>query len=141
MSNHKQNWLDSCPLKYRPLYYWQYVGDMFVLFKSSDHLKPFQVELNSCYVNISFTIETEQNKCLSKTNFSGVEPFWMLFTWHLQHWYYLRIWKNAFVICSNWSMFYSQLKLLREICHKNIYPENFIDRCFKMFLNRIYILK
>ena len=31
--------------------------------------------------------------------------------------------------------------LLREIFQKNGYPENFIDRCFKLFLNKIDILK
>ena len=31
--------------------------------------------------------------------------------------------------------------LLRETFQKNGYPENFIDRCFKLFLNRIHILK
>ena len=38
-------------------------------------------------------------------------------------------------------MLHQQLILLREIFHKNGYPENFIDRCFKLFLNRIHILK
>ena len=38
-------------------------------------------------------------------------------------------------------MFHQQLILLREIFQKNGYPENFIDRCFKLFLNRINILK
>ena len=38
-------------------------------------------------------------------------------------------------------MSYQQLILLREIFQKNGYPENFIDRCFKLFLNRIHILK
>ena len=38
-------------------------------------------------------------------------------------------------------MFHSKLILLREIFQKNGYPENFIDRCFKLFLNRIHILK
>ena len=38
-------------------------------------------------------------------------------------------------------MFHPQLILLREIFQKNGYPENFIDRCFKLLLNRIYILK
>ena len=48
---------------------------------------------------------------------------------------------RCFQICSSWSMFHQQLILLREIFQKNGYPENFIDRCFKLFLNRIYILK
>ena len=31
--------------------------------------------------------------------------------------------------------------LLRDILQKNGYPENLIDRCFKLLLNRIHILK
>ena len=61
----EQNWLDSCPLEYRPLYYQRYVADIFVLFKSSDHLKRFQSYLNSCHVNMSFTIETEESNKIS----------------------------------------------------------------------------
>ena len=37
LAHREQNWLDSCPLEYRPLYYQRYVDDMFVLSKSSDH--------------------------------------------------------------------------------------------------------
>ena len=37
---------------------------------------------------------------------------------------------------SNWTMFHPQLTL-----PKNSYPENFIDRFFKLFLNRIHISK
>ena len=45
-----------------------------------------------------------------------------------------------FRICSSWSVFYQQLILLRDIS-ENGYPENFIDRCFKLILNRIHIHK
>ena len=48
---------------------------------------------------------------------------------------------RCFQICSNWSMFHQQLILFREIFQKNGHTENFIDRCFKLFLNRIHILK
>ena len=47
--HHEQNWLDRCPLEYRWLYYRRYV-DIFVLFKSNNHLKRFQSYLNSCHV-------------------------------------------------------------------------------------------
>ena len=63
--HHEQNWLDNCPLEYRPSYYGRYVDDIFVLFKSSDHWKRFQSYLNSYHVNMSFTTETEQNKKIS----------------------------------------------------------------------------
>ena len=49
--------------------------------------------------------------------------------------------KHLSTKCSSWSMFHQQLILLRGIFQKNGYPENFIDRCFKLFLNRIHILK
>ena len=62
LAHHEQNWLESCTLEYRPSYYWRYVDDIFVLFKSSDHLKRFQSYSNSCHVNMPFTIESDQNK-------------------------------------------------------------------------------
>ena len=69
---HEQDWLDSCPLEYRPLYYRGYVDDIFVLFKSSDHLKWFQSYLNSSHVNLPFTIETEQNNKISFLNINVI---------------------------------------------------------------------
>ena len=48
---------------------------------------------------------------------------------------------RCFWICFSWSMFHQQLILLREIFQKNGYPENLIDRCFKLVLNKIQILK
>ena len=38
-------------------------------------------------------------------------------------------------------MFHQELRLLTEIFQKNGYPDNFIGRSFKLFLNRIHILK
>ena len=37
--------------------------------------------------------------------------------------------------------FHQQLIVLRDIFQKNGYPENFIDRCFKLLLNRSHILR
>ena len=65
LAHHEQNWLDSCPMKSRTWSYRQYVDDIFVLFKSSDHLNWFYIYLNSCHVNISFTIESEQKNKIS----------------------------------------------------------------------------
>ena len=54
---HEKNWLEHCPLEYRPLYYRRYVDDIFVLFNSAEHLKLFHSYLNFHHLNISFTIE------------------------------------------------------------------------------------
>ena len=161
LTHHEQDWLDSSPLEYRPLYYRRYVDDIFVLFKSSDHLKRFQSYLNSCHVSMSFTIETEQENKISfldvnvireqgefitsvyrKPTFSGVYTHFDSFlpdTYKIGMIYTLA--NRCFRICSSWSMFHQQLILLREIFKKNGNPENFIDRCFKLFLDRIHILK
>ena len=43
----------------------RYVDDIFLLFKSNDHLKYFQDFLNSCHINMSFSMETEKENKLS----------------------------------------------------------------------------
>ena len=132
-----------------------------MLFKSSDHLKRFQSYLNPCHVSMSFTIETEQKNKISfldanvireqgefitsvhrKPTFSGVYIHFDSFlpdTYKIGMTYTLA--KRCFRICSSWSLFHQQLILSREIFKKNGYPENFLYRCFKLFLDRIYSLK
>ena len=43
---HEKNWLEHCPLEYRPLYYRRYFDDIFALFNSAEHLKRFHSYLN-----------------------------------------------------------------------------------------------
>ena len=138
LSHHEQNWVDSCPLEYRPFYYWQYVGYIFVLFKSSDYLKPFPSYLNFCHVNKPFFLETEQNNKISfldvnviceqgkfmtsvyrKPTFSSGYNYFDSFspdTYKIGMIYTLV--NRYFLICSSWSMFHQQLVLLRELFWK-----------------------
>ena len=48
---------------------------------------------------------------------------------------------KCFCIYSDWTQFHTELTLLKEIFRKNGYPENFIDKCSKKFLNNIYFVK
>ena len=48
---------------------------------------------------------------------------------------------RCFRICSDWTHFHAELVLLKEIFRKNAYPENFIDKCFKRFLDNIRAIK
>ena len=57
----RKNWPKSCPLEYRPFYCRRSVDDIFVLFNSSEHLKPFQSLLNSGHANISFPTKNEKD--------------------------------------------------------------------------------
>ena len=58
---HRKNWLERCQLEYGPFYYQRYNDDIFVLLNSPEHLKRFYSYLNSCHVNISFTIANEKD--------------------------------------------------------------------------------
>ena len=67
LSYHEKNWLNSCPQGFKPVFYRRYVDDIFVFFKSNDHLKHFQEFLNSCHINMSFLTTIYR-----KPTFSGV---------------------------------------------------------------------
>ena len=146
---HEQNCWDSCSLEYRPLYDWRYVDDIFVFFKSSNHLKRFQSHLNSSHVNGLYQllschdISCDKTTCeYQKLTFSGAYIHFDSFlpdTYKVDMIYTLI--HTCFRISFNWSMFHSQLILLREIFQKNGCLENFIDRCFELLLNRNHILK
>ena len=62
---HEKDWLEHCPLEYRPLYYRRYVDDIFVLSNSAEHLKRFRSYLNSRHLIISFTIENKKDNRMS----------------------------------------------------------------------------
>ena len=51
---YEKKWLEQCPDKFKPVYYRRYVDDIFVLFKSRDHLIKFREYLNKCHPNMNF---------------------------------------------------------------------------------------
>ena len=61
MNFHEKNWLDECPLEFKPKYYRRYVDDIFVLFEREEHLIKFKEYLNSKHRNINFTSELEKD--------------------------------------------------------------------------------
>ena len=46
-----------------------------------------------------------------------------------------------FCISSNWTRFHNELIFLKRIFQKHGYPKNFIDKCFKKFLNNVHLVK
>ena len=71
----QSTWLEHYSLEYRPLYYWRYVDDTFVLFDSTEHLKCFRSYLNFCHLNISFTIENEKDNRVSFVNVNIIRAY------------------------------------------------------------------
>ena len=59
---YENKWLEQCPKKFKPVYYRRYVDDIFVLFRSQDHLVKFRDYFNKCHPNMNFTFEQEKNE-------------------------------------------------------------------------------
>ena len=51
LCHYEKNWLNECPSQFKPVVYKRYVDDIFVLFKSKEHLKRFANYMNSKYRN------------------------------------------------------------------------------------------
>ena len=62
---HEKKWFEQCPEEFKPVCYRRYVDDIFVLFRSQDHLIKFRDYFNKCHPNMNFTFEQEKNgNCL-----------------------------------------------------------------------------
>ena len=61
---HEQIWLNDCPEDFKPVYYRRYVDDIFLLFRSPEHLEKFTNYLHTKHENIKFIYEKESNNLL-----------------------------------------------------------------------------
>ena len=137
------------------------MDDTFILFSSEDHVKKFHKYINSRHKNMVFTFEVEKNNSLAfldvlitreetnfctslyrKPTFSGLYSNFKSFMpdsykkgliYTLLH--------RAFVLCCSWDKFHSEVCFLKEIFRKNLFPEFFIDRCVKIFLDKLFTVK
>ena len=147
LCHYEKLWLDSCPPEFKPVVYRRYVDDIFVLFKSKDHLLLFAKYMNTRHKNLKFTFDFEQNNSFSfldvkitrvsngfstaffrKATFSGVftnfdsfvfEPYKtdLIFT----------LLFGCFTICSDLQSFHLEVEQLRQIFKCNNYPVGLID--------------
>ena len=154
----EKNWLEHCPLEYRPLYYRRYFDDIFVLFVSAEHFKRFDNYFNSRHLNIFYTIENEKDnrmfflevdiirkkdKFISsvyhKPTFSGIYTHFDSFLPSsnkialLHTLLYRCSW-----ICSDWTKFNLELVKLIDVFKNKGYLENFINNFFQVFLDNKY---
>ena len=63
--HYEMEWLDSCPIVFKPKLYKRYVDDIFVMFQSRDHVKKFVDYMNTKHNNIRFTFEIEDQNSFS----------------------------------------------------------------------------
>ena len=137
----ERKWLEECPSEFKPVFYRRYVDDVFVLFKSTDHLEKFPNYFNTCHPNMSFSFEKEKNGKMSfldveisrvngklvttiyhKPSFSGVYTHFESFvpSTHKFGMFYTSVYR-CFTLCSDWTKFHRELETLKEIFQRNGY--------------------
>ena len=125
---------------------------------SAEHLKRFDSYLNSSRLNISFAIENEKDNRMSfldvniicekdkfttsvhrKPTFSGIYTHFDSFlpSSNKIDWLHTLLYR-CFQICSDWTKFHLELVKLIDVFKNNGYPGNFINNCFKVFLDNKY---
>ena len=57
LSHYEENWLNKCPIEFKPSFYRRYVDDIFVLFKSPESAHSFCEYMSSKHQNINFIAE------------------------------------------------------------------------------------
>ena len=151
--------ISDCPVDYKPISYRRYVDNAFLLFSSELHVTKFLNYMNSKHRNIKFTVEREENDSLSfldikifrdngkfqtsvyrKPTFSGVLTNFESFL-PISYKYNLAstLLHRGFMICSSCKTLHFEILKLKQIFRSNGYPKNFIDRCIKMCLGKVFI--
>ena len=157
----EQIWLGNCPVEFKPVIYGRFVDDTFLLFRSKELIEKFRLYLNCQHPNIKFNSEIEENNSISfldikinrdnnrfltsvylKPTFSGVFTNFDSYI-PLPHKSGLisSLSYRAFRLCSNFEISHQEIIFLKDIFKRNGYPYNFIDKCVKRFLDKIFIEK
>ena len=158
MGFHEQNWLDDCPLNFKPLYYKRYVDDCFLLFRNPEHIAKFQSYLNNKHQNIKFTVEHEKDGTLPfldvfltrngnnittsiyrKPSYSGLGINYISFVPQM---FKINAIKTLLYRCyhlsSNWAAAHTEIDFLIEFFKNNKFPQHIIYRNVRNFLNKIF---
>ena len=66
LCHYEKEWLDSCPIEFKPKLHKRCVDGIFVMFRSRDHGKNFVDYMNTKHPNIRFTFEILDIKIIRK---------------------------------------------------------------------------
>ena len=158
MSYYEQQWLDDCPVDFKPAFYRRYVDDTFLLFHHRDHAEKFLTYLNEKHSNIKFTMESEQQNSLSfldvlvcrcnnsfgtsvyrKESFTGVgTSFFSYCPFNFKINSIKTLVHRAYHICSNNLHLHNEFNFLLSYFTNNGYPSKLVHSCVRKFLDSIY---
>ena len=157
----EKQWLSDCPQDFCPNIYRRYADDIFVTFNSYEQLKKFVEYMNTKHPNIKFTFEHEHNNSFSfldvkicrennklttsvykNPTFSGVFTNFKSFIPTVYKFDLVcTLLHCCFNITSSYENFHNEINALKQILKLNEYPTQFIDRCIKQFLQKLYVTK
>lgn len=155
---HETNWLDNCPLAFKPVLYRRYLDDTFLLFKKREHISPFLNYLNAQHNNIKFTHEVELNSQIAfldvnikrdlgnfetslyrKPTFTGLGTNFFSFMPTLYKLNCIKtLLSRAYGICSNFKNLDLEFDFLRGYFKQNGYLESTFNKLLNNFLNGKY---
>ena len=155
LSHHEVNWLNNCPIDFKPLFYRRYIDDTFMIFKSEEHIPLFLNYLNSQHPNIEFTSEIESEGKLpfldinisrsnstfstsvyKKPTFTGLMTKFSSFVpIDYKRNLISTLVTRAYRICSDYFALHSQLQLIKDTLHLNGFAKNFTDSYIGKRLN------
>ena len=155
----EEQWMSDCPIDYKPISYRRYFEDTFLLFSPELQVTKFFNLINSKLRNIKFTVEQEENISLYFLNinifrdsrkfqtsvyreptFSGVLANFESFSPTLCKYNLVStLLHRGFMICCSYRTLHFEILKLKQIFQSNGNPNNFADRCIKMYLDKIFI--
>ena len=155
MCSLEENMLDNCPLASRPIFYKRYVDDTIALFRSKDAAERFLAYINELHPNMKFTIEHEEEHQLpfldilikrTEEGFTTNVYRKKTFTGQGTNYYsscplifklnsMSTLLHRAFMICSNWQNFHTEISFLIQYFKNNSYPSFLFYKYLKKFLN------
>lgn len=158
LTYYEAQWLDNCPVSFKPLLYRRYIDDTFLLFSSPDHIPLFLNYLNSKHRNIEFTCETEQNHKLPfldiniektessfstsiyrKPTFTGLmTKFNSNIPIQYKRNLILTLVTRAYKICSSYFSLHLELEYLRNTLKLNGFPTQFTDTYIGKQLTKLH---
>ena len=156
LSYHERKWLSNCPELFKPIHYYRYVDDTFIIFKDNSHIPLFLSYLNRQHANIKFTCDIETNCSLPfldcstlrsdnkietsiyrKATFSGLcTSFFSFCDIKFKLNSIKTLIHRSFHLSSSYINFHEEIDRLRTIFTKNSYPVHLFNSILKNFLSK-----
>ena len=155
---HEVNWINQCPVSFKPLIYKRYIDDCFLLFRTKTQSDLFFDYLNQQHSNIQFTRQDENDDSL---------PFLDVLVSHTHSGFSTSVYRKpsssllgfnylsstsysvksstilsylhrAYRISSSWWLFHTELTHLKKFFSFNFFPSTFIDSSIHNFISNIF---